>query len=667
VLGAVPSAHEIVPASLLERPRRDEARRMERDGAAQLLDPQLRRLASQEARCRRVLGTLGRELLRCRAYRPLGFVRIDDYARERLGLSGREVQSAARVVEGLEGLPALAAAFEEGALSWTQVRLLVPIARPETERAWVALAAGRTVRALEAVIRTRMAAASDPGDEPPAVSRAVSAGEEAPAAGGTAPGAPGVDPASLRAAAAALEECAEEGDLVDGEREVRFAIRCPRWVARLWREGVELARRVAGEPLALWRAAEAIAAEGLSAVPPSRAAAHGAPAAGGRAGADARGGQGSTTTTDHAFDPDETRDVFTRQSGYDTIDWSAVAEALPPGIEALGCDVAACDPHVLDARLRALVTAMRRIDWQTGRLLRLFLDCRLYRILGFPTEARYVRERLGLSSRKARMLVALERKTWEAPALMEAYRTGRLSCLQGLTLAPIISDRHGEAWVARAGEVTLRRLADEVAWALDVQDSSVGFAWVAPPAPGTPLVAPERQMRAWQDETPGAGIRFRGPASVIALLRSAIAAFHAPFTPGWVGLVGLLAHVTEVWESQPRHRDPVFARDGWRCSVPACSSRSNLHDHHIRFRSHGGGNERENRIAICAAHHLHGIHAGWVRAAGAAPAAVSWELGMRADGPPLARLVGDRYLEGGPGMQSGDGVRGESSHATVPG
>jgi 5-methylcytosine-specific restriction endonuclease McrA len=62
------------------------------------------------------------------------------------------------------------------------------------------------------------------------------------------------------------------------------------------------------------------------------------------------------------------------------------------------------------------------------------------------------------------------------------------------------------------------------------------------------------------------------------------------------------------WEAEPRHHDPVFARDGWRCKVPACSARRNLHDHHLRFRSRGGGNERANRITVCAAHHLHGIH-----------------------------------------------------------
>jgi hypothetical protein len=91
-----------------------------------------------------------------------------------------------------------------------------------------------------------------------------------------------------------------------------------------------------------------------------------------------------------------------------------------------------------------------------------------------------------------------------------------------------------------------------------------------------------------------------------------------------------------------RHHDLVFARDGWRCTVPACSGR-NLHDHHIRFRSRGGGNARDNRTTVCAAHHLHGIHDGTIQASGTAPHAIEWQLGVRTGASPLLAFVGDRY------------------------
>ena len=140
-----------------------------------------------------------------------------------------------------------------------------------------------------------------------------------------------------------------------------------------------------------------------------------------------------------------------------------------------------------------------------------------------------------------------------------------------------------------------------------------------------------------------ADIRFFAPWSVRTLLRGAIAAFAEPREPPWRAFERLLEHAHETWFHQPRHRDPVFERDGWRCAVPACSSRRNLHDHHIVFRSRGGTNRRENRITVCAWHHLRGLHTGRVRAWGGAPDGITWELGIRG-GRCLLRLRGERYL-----------------------
>jgi len=47
------------------------------------------------------------------------------------------------------------------------------------------------------------------------------------------------------------------------------------------------------------------------------------------------------------------------------------------------------------------------------------------------------------------------------------------------------------------------------------------------------------------------------------------------------------------------------------------------------FRSRGGRNARDNRVTVCAWHHLRGIHAGRIRASGEAPGAITWEIGLR--------------------------------------
>ncbi len=160
-------------------------------------------------------------------------------------------------------------------------------------------------------------------------------------------------------------------------------------------------------------------------------------------------------------------------------------------------------------------------------------------------------------------------------------------------------------------------------------------------------------MRAPREWSPvDAEIVFAGPASVVALLEAAVTVFRRPGDPRWAGFERLLEQVVAEWEGQERHRDPIFTRDGWRCAVPACGARRNLHDHHIQFRSQGGDNAHENRVTVCAWHHLRGIHAGLVRASGTAPAGICWELGLRPGRAALLRLIGDTYVE-----SAGSGAR----------
>src|SRR5882762_9796512 len=195
------------------------------------------------------LGRLAHAFLRRRAHHDLGFGRLGDYSQERLGISARELQSVATVTARLERLPRLRAAFADGVLGWAQLRLLVAVATPDDEDEWLARAEGRTVRALAAVIRT-----SPDGEE---------------------------------------------------EDDARFRLRSPRRVRLLWQQVVELARRMAGSELTQGQAAEAIAAEGLSARPPCDEV-----------------WPAPEPRTEVPPDSDETRTVFA------DLDWSAIREAL---------------------------------------------------------------------------------------------------------------------------------------------------------------------------------------------------------------------------------------------------------------------------------------------------------------------------------------------------
>jgi hypothetical protein len=439
--------------------------------------------------------------------------------------------------------------------------------------------------------------------------------------------------AQRRLVDAAVEEAL---DHTEGEPALRFRLRCPARLRSLFFDTVELARRVAGEALPLAQAAEAIAAEALSGAPRGDWAWQSPPA------------------------------PATLPAPATTLLSAADSAPSRPGA-APAAPVVTASPLDLDARLRRAVAALRAVDGEIGRALVAMRARRLHRASGFHSFADYLRDRTGIAPRTARCLMAAERVASTSPALAAAYHAGELSWLQTLTLAPVVAHVPAQIavdWVARAGRVTLRRLTDEVAWVLARRDTGEPGPYPPPPLDGELRREQYRQIGARSAdsaEDPGAAswpelvaaeITFTGPASIVALLQTAIGAFAAmpygssPPEPRWRGCERLLRHVQATWLALPRHPDPIFARDDWRCAVPACSGRRNLHDHHVRFRSRGGDNRRTNRLTVCAWHHLRAIHRGLIRGWGTAPHGIRWQLGINHDGAgPLLELLGDRYLD----------------------
>jgi hypothetical protein len=110
------------------------------------------------------------------------------------------------------------------------------------------------------------------------------------------------------------------------------------------------------------------------------------------------------------------------------------------------------------------------------------------------------------------------------------------------------------------------------------------------------------------------------------------------FMEEWISWAQQVTDVFSCWgigkKVPAEHR--AFERDGWLCRVPGCSSMQNLQDHHIVFRSRGGSDDLTNRVAVCAFHHLRGIHAQRIRCVGRAPDGLTWQIGVRPDAAPLA-------------------------------
>jgi hypothetical protein len=449
--------------------------------------------------------------------------------------------------------------------------------------------------------------------------------------------------------------------------------------------------------LAEWRAAEVIAAEASSGRPVGAAMGDRALVEGirqaHRARRKVREAQIAEASTDIAV-PESSPDAA---PPIDSSASTAFHENAAPACSTAARDAeafsleppASSDPIALEARVREALRVLATIDPTIGRLLQVVIAQRIHRFFKYPRFAAYVRERLGISAGKAWALVKVDKATQRSTEFADAYYGGDLSWVRTVTLLPVLERMHGPAWVARSQAVTVRRLNDEVAWVLAKRDAEGPDVPLAPPPLDDPLLSPfaavtaecsdpapvprvqigahdtgaafDAESEQCRDSSPAVRvqigahadnaaleicdgeIRFTGPASVVALLRDVLDAFGDLYEPRWRALERVLRHVIRYWETLPRHPDPVFARDGWRCTVPACSSRRNLHDHHITFRSRGGDNARDNRTTVCAAHHLHGIHTGTIRAEGRAPHAIEWQLGVRPGKPPLLRFIGDRY------------------------
>ena len=373
-------------------------------------DGRVRQLVAARGLLRPRLAALALVLVRKRRYEPLGFRCLGDYGRERLGVGARALREWARVWEALSELPQLRGALLGGEVSFSVAGRVVAVATPETDQACVETVCGRTVRAVETLLRAVS------GDVEPA----EAAGEEA----------------RVR---------------VDVPLE---PLALPRWAA-----ACELARRMAGEALPVWECAELISAETLAAIgsvgsvqpgeqprAPKRSA--------GPTAADA--GQGESGLRHEAF-PALRFGGLSRLRPELLLERERELEAL----EAWAADACA---HDLDAALCEAMRRLQQLDGDLGLLLGEILERRLHRELGFARFDRYVEERVDVAARTVRRWMQLARLDGEpGGAVATALRTGEITEMQASLVAQASTPTSAPEWVALARQVTLRRLETEVA------------------------------------------------------------------------------------------------------------------------------------------------------------------------------------------------------------
>jgi hypothetical protein len=224
----------------------------------------------------------------------------------------------------------------------------------------------------------------------------------------------------------------------------------------------------------------------------------------------------------------------------------------------------------------------------------------VYRLLGFTTFRRYCEERLGLSARSVEERVRVEERRQTSAALREARRRGLP--FEKLRLLARLPEEEIAARIPAAEALTC------VALRRELEDRA------------------ERRMRAQGRLSIPLPLRV---ATVLAAAVKAVRDRAARNLPFGRCLAMVARHFLDTWKGVVRRsRTPsrkVRERDGCRCQVPGCS-RQATHAHHVLFRSHGGGDELDNQIGLCAFHHLRCVHGGWLRVVGRAPDELRWYL-----------------------------------------
>jgi hypothetical protein len=289
-----------------------------------------------------------------------------------------------------------------------------------------------------------------------------------------------------------------------------------------------------------------------------------------------------------------------------------------------------------------------------GHLRAAYLDGRvsytaallLLPILHRKTEAVWVEWADGLAYRELER-VAEHARTYAlpeaSPFVLESYARG-LEAQGFASRKPIDGENGGATAFAPAGEVG----AAATAFAAKGEGEATAFAapqladvppgYALPPDPGgVPRIAglPEDLALA-EAELCIAHIRFWLPSDALKLAHRALDrcrySMPDPLLRTWAYFEVILVHFISTHDTpearrlERRHR--IIARDGYRCTVPGCTSRMNFHSHHLEHQAQGGTDDEWNQATGCAGHHGPGFHGGVIEIGGFAPDRLVFRLGI---------------------------------------
>lgn len=297
-------------------------------------------------------------------------------------------------------------------------------------------------------------------------------------------------------------------------------------------------------------------------------------------------------------------------------------------------------PIRMAEKLMELGSLKRGISWHQGRLLLDMMAHSLQQELMFLTIDHYCWSRLGISGSTARSRIRMAKDFYHYPDLRAAYMSEELTNEKVRLLGKVFwaGTSRMEEWIEYARKVTALSLSKAVAGFIRLYEASSSERYDMTPWEihdcterqilekcSRGIGRPQRfdlQMSAQGAHLiPEITNHFYLPADLRELWDLAYSSYEWHCEEAEASsdvsafITTLLINFLETWAPSKERFDlhkRVLERDGYRCQIPGCTCRRNLHLHHIIFRSHGGSDEEENLITVCSAHHLRCIHEGHI-------------------------------------------------------
>jgi hypothetical protein len=281
---------------------------------------------------------------------------------------------------------------------------------------------------------------------------------------------------------------------------------------------------------------------------------------------------------------------------------------------------------------------------------------------GFASIFDYAAERFGFSARKTRYLLGLAFSLQKLPELRAALADGRLGWSKATKIAQVATPQDEVRWLDSALSLSVRELEQKIRedmgrdgariqmWLSEDQNTVLENAFEvcrrlsgAQLEPGQCLdlicgeflatyayLSYQEEVRVSEEpgEDKAADVEDDAATERIEL---AICPENDDLPSTSVASYG------KTWRK-------VLARDRYHCQYPGCGARSQLHVHHIEFRSRSGkksrakSNSHPNLCCLCVFHHR-AVHAGTIALKGRAPSDLEWRC------PELMEKVFQRQAE----------------------